>query len=185
MTTSEKEEVTSENGENLVRSRVMQLWKPGNLFFNTSRYSRKKGYEHIDRLAEILRKGLIPPALDMEGTVVSDLNITVIGAKYNYSEVVFLHLFGDNSYLYIPFQDDKLCFFVDPETKFITNGADIRWPLLCIDEVYVPRIIEPKELIGIAVAPNTLKDVYNQFHQDFKRLSLPLYDFSGKVFWPN
>jgi hypothetical protein len=183
MVAPEKDGVIFRDKENLARDRVMELWKHGNLFFNTSRFPIKNGYEHIDRLAEILKNGLIPPSLDTKGKVISDLNIEATGFENNYNSVIFLHLFGDNSYRYIPFVENKICFFVDPKTKFKTN-SDMHWPLLCSDEVYVPRIIKPRELIGVAVAPNALKSVYGQFYRDLKRLGLPLYDFTGKAFWP-
>jgi hypothetical protein len=58
------------------------------------------------------------------------------------------------------------------------------WFKSSADEVYVADIIPPERLTGIAVAPLVVRDVYGAFEREFNQLALPLYDFSGKVYWP-
>jgi hypothetical protein len=55
----------------------MQLWQKGCLFHAAMHYSSKKG-PRIDRLASILRRGLLAPAACPDGLVRSDLNLVMI-----------------------------------------------------------------------------------------------------------
>jgi hypothetical protein len=171
--------------EMLARAKVMELWRPGNLFHNFSRYPRDPRAKPIDRLAAVLHKGLVPPALDPTGEVVSDLSLTVEGTARPYDSVVFLHQYGENSWLYRPQDPNTFCCFVDRTIPLLTQkDMEPDWPVLAQDEVYVAGIIPPERLTGIAVAPFVVRDVYGEFQREFTKLALPLYDFSGKVYWP-
>lgn len=169
--------------EMLARSRIMELWKPGDLFHNFSRYSWRPPW--TDRLSNILKKGLVPPALDTSGTVVTDCGVDVKGGKYKYDELVFLHRFDSGSEVYIPNRTETISCLINPQTPFLTEkDMGEHWKMLSKDEVYVPRIIKPEELIGFAVDERELEKIFNEFGKDFKQLGLPLYDFKGKIFWP-
>ena len=174
----------SGDGEMLARSRVMELWKPGDLFHNFSRYSKHPPW--TDRLPSILRNGLIPPALDSSGLVVTDVGDKVMGADYKYDELIFLHQFGTDSEKYIPNRRETITCLINPHVPYLTKGdMGRKWKTWSDDEVYVPRIIEPEEFIGFAVDERELKKIFDEFGNDFKQLGLPLYNFDGEVFWPN
>jgi len=54
----------------------------------------------IDRLAGILRNGLVAPGNCQDGTVCSDLHLLVTGASVPYDSLVFLHRMGSRSSIY-------------------------------------------------------------------------------------
>jgi hypothetical protein len=159
-------------------------WQLGTLFHVFSRYPRRPEAVRIDRLASVLRHGLIPPALDPQGRVISDLRLQVTGCSRPYDSIVFLHEFGGDSALYLPRTPDTICCFVDRSVPIIRpQPLQPNWVVLCRDEVYVDRVISPQQLIGIAVAPQVAKAVCEELEPEFRRLALPLYDFSGRVQW--
>lgn len=169
--------------EMLARSRIMELWKPGDLFHNFSRYPQR--YLWTDRLSNILKRGIVPPTLDTSGTVITDCGVDVKGGKYKYDELVFLHRFDKGSEIYIPNRRETACCFISPQVTYLTEkDMGEHWKILSPGEVYVPRIIKPEEFIGLAVDERELETIFNEFGKDFKQLGLPLYDFKGKVFWP-
>src|SRR4030042_6401356 len=86
--------------EMLARSRIKELWQPGDLFHNFNRYPKKR--EYIDRLPLVLQKGLVPPALDTQGEVYTDVGIKYPEVPEEYQDLVFLHKFGPDSQKYIP-----------------------------------------------------------------------------------
>ena len=61
--------------------KLISLWEPGSLFHASSRYPRREGAPRVDRLAGILRNGLIAPGCCEDGSVFSDLHLTVIGTE--------------------------------------------------------------------------------------------------------
>lgn len=169
--------------EMLARSRITELWKPGDLFHSFSRHAKRPPW--IDRLPGTLKKGLIPPGLDTSGTVVTDVGDQIKGGKYKYDELVFLHLFDSGSEEYIPNRRETIAYLINPQISYLTDydmGAN--WEKWSHDEVYVPRIIRPEEFIGFAADERELEKIFKEFGKYFKRLGLPLYDFSGRVFWP-
>jgi hypothetical protein len=171
--------------EDRARDRLTTLWQPGMLFHLFSRYPRRPGAARIDRLAAVLKRGLIPPALDAQGTVISDWRLQVTGSSRPYDSFVFLHEFGDDSILYLPQSSDTICCFVDRSAPIVRPEALLPdWDMLCRDEVYADSIISPQQLIGIAVDPEVVQAVYEELATEFHRLALPLYDFSGSVYWP-
>jgi hypothetical protein len=60
-------------------------------------YPRKAKAKKIDRLAGILKNGLVAPGCCGDGSVFSDLNLTVTGCDVPHDSLVFLHRFGDVS----------------------------------------------------------------------------------------
>ncbi len=70
--------------ESRARKKRTSLWHSGDLFHVSTRYPRKPNVARVDRLAGILRKGLIAPACCQDGSVYSDLNLVVTGAAVPY-----------------------------------------------------------------------------------------------------
>ena len=88
------DEIRELEGASRARDKLKQLWQPGDLFHVFSRYPRKPNVPRIDRLAGVLRKGIVAPASCEDGSVCSDLNLVVTGASVPYDSLVFLHRFG-------------------------------------------------------------------------------------------
>src|SRR5437764_1120383 len=80
--------------ESQARKKHTSLWHTGNLFHASSRYPRKPQVARSDRLAGILRNGLIAPAYCQDGSVCSDLHLMVTGTVVPYDSLVFLHRYG-------------------------------------------------------------------------------------------
>lgn len=150
-----------------------------------TRYPRRPNAPRIDRLAGILHRGLVAPARCEDGTVRSDLNIIATGFPIPYDSLVFLHRFGEQSYIYTMCDPGRFAVFVDPALEVLTQEAmGENWVVLCQDEVYVPDRVPLESLIAIAVHPEDGEAVRKEFTADFQRLELPLYDYDGKVLWP-
>lgn len=172
------------NREMLARSRIMKLWKPGDLFHNFSRYPRKY-FNWGDRLPGILSNGIVPPGLDSTGKVLTDSKIPVMGEIYQSDKIAFIHQFGRGPNIYLPKRSEEITVFIDPQTPFLTEkDMGNNWQVNSPGELYVPRIIRPNEFIGLAVSENEIDKIFKEFGKNFNQLGLPLYDFSGKVFWP-
>lgn len=167
--------------EDKARSRIITPWENGTLFHNFKRFPART--ERIDRLDSILRHGIIPPGLDATGTVVSDINLTVIG-KPEYTKVVFLHRFrSPASFMYIPSGEDTLTVLVDRDAPVLTfQDMGEHWPVLFNDEVYHAGIISPDKITGI-VAVNG-DSILDSFGQRLQELGVPLYTRTGNVLWP-
>jgi hypothetical protein len=139
------------------------LWQMGTLFHVTNRYPRKPNVPRVDRLSGILKRGLIAPACCPEGLVSSDLNITVTGVSVPYDSLVFLHQFGEPSFLYTMCERDRFTIFVDPVFPVLTwDDMGPHWPVLSQDEVYVRERVPPENLTGVAIH---------------------LYDYQGNILW--
>ncbi len=167
------------------RERLRKLWQPGDLFHVFSRYPRRRGAPKSDRLAGILKHGILAPATCADGSVCSDLHILASGLAVPYDSLVFLHRFGAKSWLYTICDPGRLAVFIDPGIAVLTPedmGAD--WPLLCQDEVYVRDRIEVHKILGIAVHPDDAGPVLTDFRADLRRLGIPLYLYDGKAVWP-
>jgi hypothetical protein len=167
------------------RKKVSVLWRAGSLFHVTTRYPRKRHAPRIDRLAGILRNGLIAPGRCQDGSVCSDLHLTVTGTCVPYDSLVFLHRFGRLSPIYTIAEPGRFAVFVDPDFPVLTPeamGSD--WVELCQDEVYAPDGIGLEHFRGIAVYPGDADSVLREWLADFRRLELPLYDYDGNVLWP-
>jgi hypothetical protein len=163
---------------------LTSLWQDGNLFHVTSRYPRNPDAPRVDRLAGILRSGLVAPACCEDGSVRSDLHITVTGTDIPYERLVFLHRFDSRSFLYIPMEPGRFAVFVDPGLPVLTPEAmGTRWVILSQDEVYVRDRIPPESVIGVAVHRVEADAVLKDLEPDFRRLSIPLYDIEGTVLW--
>ncbi len=172
-------------GEVRARDKLRRLWQPGDLFHVFSRYPRKTEALQSDRLAGVLRKGIVAPALCEDGSVCSDLNLLVTGLSVPYDSLVFLHRFGPRSGLYTISEPGRQAVFVDPRTSVLTPadmGPD--WVVLCRDEVYVRDRIAAQNFIGVAVHPLDADAVRAEFLPDFKRLGIPLYLYDGTAVWP-
>ncbi len=172
------------NSATNTHNKLRRLWKPGDLFHNTARYSRKH-HAPTDRLAGILRHGLVAPGVCADGSVISDLNIMAEGLAEAYDRLVFLHRFGDQSALYTISSPGRFTVFVDPALPVITQ-ADLgeKWVVLCRDEVYVRERVAVDKLLGIAVHRADAAAVLAEFQAEFQRLQLPLYLYDGTVLWP-
>jgi hypothetical protein len=167
------------------RKKLKKLWQLGDLFHITDRYPRKAKGPRIDRLAGILTRGLLAPAQCSEGLVRSDLNIVVTGCGVSYDSLVFLHRFGEVSYIYTFCEPDRFAVFIDPAVPVLTPEAmGAHWPMLCMDEVYVRHRIAVEKLIGVAVHPADSESVKVELIDEFRRLGIPLYDYGGNVLWP-
>lgn len=167
------------------RDKLKRLWQIGDLFHVFSRYPRKQGFPRVDRLAGVLRNGIVAPASCDDGTVFSDLNLEVVGASVPYDSLVFLHRFGPQSYLYTISDPGRVAIFVAPETPVLTPKEMGRnWAILCQDEVYVRDRVGVENLIAVAVHPADADSVMNEFLADFERLGIPLYLYNGTAVWP-
>lgn len=159
-------------------------WHPGALFHVSTRYPRKPRAARVDRLAGILRNGLLAPASCPHGSVCSDLNLVVTGTAVPYDSLVFLHRFGPESFLYTPDGRGRFSVFVDPAIPVLTPEAmGATWVVLCQDEVYVRGRVAPEDLTGVAVHHADADAVVRDFMADFRRLGIPLYDYQGNVLW--
>jgi hypothetical protein len=138
----------------------------------------------VDRLAGILRHGLVAPACCEDASVCSDLNLEVTGVDVPYDSLVFLHRFGEQSFLYVPYDPGRFAVFVDPAVPVLTP-ADMGqyWAVLCRDEVYVRDRIPAEKLTGVAVHRSVADSVLADLTEDFRRLGIPLYEYDGTVLW--
>jgi hypothetical protein len=167
------------------RSKVKRLWQPGDLFHCATRYPRKPKAPKIDRLAGILRRGLLAPATCADGLVRSDLNIVCTGMAVPYDSLVFLHRYKEASFIYTVCDPGRFAVFVNPALAVLTeDDMGPNWCVLCQDEVYVRDRVDVESLTGIAVHPADAKSVLGAFLADFQRLAMPLYDYDGTVLWP-
>ncbi len=171
--------------ESRAREKLKRIWQPGDLFHIFSRYPRRPRALKVDRLAGVLKKGIVPPASCNDGSVCSDLNLVVIGPSVPYDSIVFLHQFGPQSALYTIAEPGRLAVFIDPATSVLTPedmGPD--WVVLCQDEVYVRGRVAREHFIGVAVHPVDADTVMEELLLDFKRLGIPLYLYDGTAVWP-
>jgi hypothetical protein len=177
----------NETHEALARARgkLKKLWQLGDLFHTTTRRPHKRGFEHIDRLAGILRNGIVAPGACTDGSVCSDLNLTVTGVSVPYDSLVFLHKYNQQSFLYTLCEPDRFAVFVAPEAPVLTRREMGRhWAVLCQDEVYVRERVAVEHLLGLAVHPADAEAVLQEFLPEFEQLGLPLYHYDGTVVWP-
>ena len=159
-------------------------WHPGALFHVSTRYPRTPHAAGVDRLAGILRKGLLAPAYCPDGSVCSDLHLVVTGTAVPYDSLVFLHRFGPQSFLYTLGGPGRFSVFVDPAIPVLTPEAmGAGWVVLCQDEVYVRGRIAPEDLTGVAVHHADADSVVGDLIADFQRLGIPLYDYDGNILW--
>jgi len=171
--------------ESRAREKLKRIWQPGDLFHIFSRYPRRPRALKVDRLAGVLKKGIVPPASCNDGSVCSDLNLVVIGLSVPYDSLVFLHQFGPQSAPYTIAEPGRLAVFIDPAMSVLTPedmGPD--WVVLCQDEVYVRGRVAREHFIGVAVHPVDADTVMEEFLLDFKRLGIPLYLYDGTAVWP-
>jgi hypothetical protein len=162
------------------------LWQLGDLFHATERYPRKRNVPRTDRLAGILRAGLVAPGACEDGSVSSDLNIMADGLAEPYDRLVFLHRFGEQSFIYTISTPGRFAVFVDPRLAVLTpEDLGPKWVVLCRDEVYVRERIATEKLLGIAIHPADAGAVLAEFLPDFERLEMPLYLYDGTVVWPH
>lgn len=112
-----------ETAESGARKKLRRLWQAGDLFHVASRYPRQPNAPKVDRLAGILKSGLIAPARCQDGSVRSDLHIVVTGCCVPYDSLIFLHLFGRRSYLYTICDPGRFAVFVDPKLPVMKPEA--------------------------------------------------------------
>lgn len=168
-----------------VRSKLRRLWQPGALFHVTARYPHKRTAAPVDRLAGILRNGLVAPGACADGSVCSDLNIIATGLALPYDRLVFLHRFGPQSAIYTISTPGRFAVFVDPTLAVLTpEELGPKWVILCQDEVYVRESVAVEKLLGVVVHPADADAVLADFLPEFERLEMPLYLYDGTVVWP-
>jgi hypothetical protein len=135
-------------------------------------------------LAGVLRHGLVAPAECRDGSVVSDLRLTVTGTAVPYDSLVFLHRFGPRSAIYTLSTPGRFTVFIDPATPVLTpEDMAGNWAVLCQDEVYVRGRVAAESLTGVAVHPVDAAAVRRELLAEFRRLCIPLYDTAGKTLW--
>lgn len=158
------------------------LWHSGDLFHVSTRYPRRPQAARVDRLAGILRNGLMAPASCRDGSVCSDLHLIVTGTDVPYDRLVFLHRFGPQSLIYTVDDPGRFVVFVDPAIPVLTPEAmGANWIVLCQDEVYVQERIAPELITRVAVHRVDAESVKKDLGDDFRRLGIPLYDYEGNV----
>jgi hypothetical protein len=177
--------LSGESAEVRAKKKVRALWQLGDLFHVTERYPRKRNAPKVDRLAGILRSGLLAPAQSQDGSVFSDLNIVVTGFDTPYDSLVFLHRFGDYSHIYTMADAGRFAIIVDPTLPVLMQQSlGPNWVVLCQDEVYVRDRVSLECLVGVAVHPADAASVMSELLDEFRRLAIPLYDYDGTVLWP-
>jgi len=130
----------------------------------------------VDRLARILDKGLLAPASCPEGLVRPTVQIQVIGGRYVYDSLVFLHRFGPMSHRYTVYERGRFSILLDPSLPVLTReDMGQHWMLLCPDEVYVHGSIPPENFRGIAVHPDDAESALSELGGELQRLGIPLY----------
>jgi hypothetical protein len=150
----------------------------------STRYPRNPRLTRVDRLAGILRNGLVAPGACQDGSVRSDLRLVVTGTSVPYDRLVFLHRFGPKSSIYTAIDPGRFAVFVDPAISVLTpEDMGAHWVELCQDEVYVRDRIAPEHLVGVAVHSADAESVTRELMDDFRRLGMPLYDLDGNVIW--
>lgn len=177
--------LSGRTAEARARKKIRSLWQAGDLFHMSTRYPRKRHAPKIDRLAGILKRGLVAPGRCEDGSVCSDLNVLVTGTSVPYDRLVFLHRFGSLSYIYTFCEPGRFAVFVDPDLPVLTPESMGRnWVLLCQDEVYVRDQVPLERLLGVVVHPADADSVRSELLDEFQRAEIPLYDYDGKVLWP-
>lgn len=168
-----------------VRDKIKELWQLGDLFHAFYRYPQREDLPMVDRLAGILKKGVLAPASCDDGSVFSDLRLVVTGGTVPYDSLVFVHRFAAFSGLYTISRPGRMIVLIAPSTPFLTpQEMGPNWILLCRDEVYVRDRIPVQNLIGLVVHPTDVEQVMAEFLPDLKRLAIPLYLYDGTVVWP-
>jgi hypothetical protein len=158
------------------------LWHNGALFHAASRYPRKPKASKVDRLASILRNGLLAPASGRKHSVCSDLNLVVTGMSARYDSFVFLHRYGPQSGIYTFMEPERFMVFVDPAFPVLTaESMGTNWIILCQDEVYVRDHVPVAKLISVVIHPEDADSVMAACSDDLRRLGIPLYDCDGEV----
>jgi hypothetical protein len=166
------------------RQKIRALWQVGDLFHVCTRYPRRSG-KKVDRLAGILKDGLLAPAHCRDGSVRSDLRLEVTGCSVPYNSLVFLHRFGELSYLYTICEPGRFAVFVDPHLPVLTQEQmGDNWVVLCMDEVYVRDGVPAEKLIGIAVHPDDAEGILRELAGEFQSAAMPLYTYDGNILWP-
>jgi hypothetical protein len=166
--------------EQQARKNRAALWHSGALFHVSTRYPRDPRAARVDRLAGILRKGLLAPGSCQDGSVRSDLHLVVRGTSVPYDRLVFLHRFGPESYIYTLDEPGRFAVFVDPAMPVLTPEAmGANWVVLCGDEVYVRDRIGSEHLIRVAVHRADAESVIREFMADFRCLGISVYDYDG------
>src|SRR5947209_2527550 len=114
--------------EDRARSTLKKLGQHGDLYNVTTRYPRKPNLPRIDRLAGILKSGLVAPGRCADGSVRSDFSLLVTGASVPYDSLIFLHRFGAPSFIYTIYERDRFAVFIDPEFPVLTpEGMEDPW----------------------------------------------------------
>ena len=169
MSRSPKETSSEKNG----------LWREGVLFHRFKRFAAGAEDQSLDRLIEILKRGLISPGSDLSGRIKSDLNISVTGTETPYDRVVFLHRYSKEfSHPYIISRDPQSIFaFIDDSVTYLTpEEMEDGWPVMSRDEVYVMGSIPPKSIGAIAVHAEIIEEV----SAETQEFGVPLYDLTGR-----
>lgn len=166
-------------------SEYEQLWTPGNLFHWFHREKTNDKGEIVDRLDEILKRGLVPPALDTEDKVVRNLpKLTVKNTPIPYNSVVFLYsVHPVYPFLYRPsIESDPIYAFIDRNIPFLTpEDLGESWPVITMGkEVYSQKIIPANKFIAVAAATKKVPSIYKQFQNQLAEFDIKLFDFAGR-----
>lgn len=168
------------------KKRIRPLWQTGDVFHVTSRYPQSTKVPRVDRLAGILKRGLVAPGRCEQGTVHPNIKIRFEGAAVAYDTLVFFHRVCPWSRLYIAPEPGRFTVLIDPAHPVLTpQEMGEAWAVLCPDEVYVQDRVPSESLTGIVVDPADAHAVLDEFQDDFRRLAIPLYNYEGRVLWPS
>ncbi len=163
------------------------LWQNGNIFHEFDRFAITPEGRNIDRLAEILTHGLIPPSLDITGKVI--LNWQEVRRFYKtsttYDSVVFLHRYCDGSRMHKPWSVDKkekAYLFLGSDYPVLTPrdmGPD--WPILVMGdfEVYSKQVVTPENFRTLVVSTQAAPSIADEFASRLHDLNMELFDFRG------
>ncbi len=170
-------------------------WKNGGLVHDFRRLVVDNNGQTIDRLAEILPGGLIPPSQDTTGKVIGNWKgiYEMVEKKHKldipYNSVIFMHRIDDSvRTLYKPEAVDGrnyVFLFLRPDLPVLTpSDMGECWPIYTPgdDEVYSPQIISPQNFEAIVVKTGTAPEALTTFSYHLRVNQIKLFDYTGERF---
>ncbi len=163
-----------------------QLWQVGSIFHEFDRHAVGRRRKKVDRLAEILASGIIPPSMDTSGKVV--LNWEYVRDFHNipprYNSVVFMRRLTSQTSLYKPWMGESrgIYLFLQNDVHVLTEsdmGGD--WPLLNLydEEVYSDKVVAPEKFRSLVVPVEEAPTIAESFASRLNALNISLFDFGG------
>ena len=166
-------------------SRITELWQPGSLFHNFSRYPERVDVPRVDRLALVLEQELVAPSTSKDGAVTQNISIMVHGSSVAYDSLVFVHRLNEHSGLYLNSRPGHFTVLLEPSLAVLApEDMGPNWPVMCDDEVYVRNPIEPHHFRGLVIHPAGAAEVLSTFLPKLEARALPVCTLDGAVLWP-